>query len=150
MRSCPTRDKIPLGAGVRGWDWLGVHLSDGRDLMLYRLRDADGRATRESRLTLIEADGHTRRWSADQFTVTPTRQWRSPHSGRRYPIALRLDAPGAGLRLDVEPLKDDQELRLAVTYWEGAVALRGTSAGAAIAGEGYLELTGYGDGQRQR
>ncbi len=42
-----------MGAGVRGWDWLGAHLSDGRDLMMYRLRDAGERTTPESRVTLI-------------------------------------------------------------------------------------------------
>ena len=138
-----------LAAGVTGWDWLGVRLSDGRDLMMYRLRDAGGRATRDSRLTLIGADGTTQQWTSDQFTLAPTAVWQSPHSGARYPIALRLDAPGAGLRLDVRPLQEDQELRLAVTYWEGAVALQGTVAGAPVTGEGYLELTGYRDSQRQ-
>ena len=33
-----------LGAGVVGWDWFGLRLADGRDLMLYRLRRADGGA----------------------------------------------------------------------------------------------------------
>ena len=28
-------------------------------------------------------------------------------------------------------------------YWEGAVRISGTRAGAAISGQGYVELTGY-------
>ena len=31
-----------LGAELEGWDWLALHLSDGRDLMIYRLRRRDG------------------------------------------------------------------------------------------------------------
>jgi predicted secreted hydrolase len=139
-----------LAVGVRGWDWLGVHLSDGRDLMLYRLRDDADRATPESRVTLIAASGATQHWRADQFTLSAIEVWTSPHTGGRYPIALRLEVPGAGLRLDLRSMIDDQELRLAVNYWEGAVAVSGTSAGAAIDGEGYLELTGYGGRQSQR
>ncbi len=65
-------------------------------------------------------------------------------------MSFQLDIPDERIRLVVRPLLADQELRLAVLYWEGAVSLAGTADGAAITGEGYLELTGYGDGQRQR
>jgi predicted secreted hydrolase len=139
-----------LGAGVRGWDWLGVHLSDGRDLVLYRLRDADGRATAQSRVTLVAADGGTRSFGPDGFTLTPLEIWVSPRSGVRYPVSFRLEIPGQDLQLMVRALLADQELQLAVRYWEGAVSLEGTLGGVGIAGEGYLELTGYGGGQRQR
>jgi predicted secreted hydrolase len=33
--------------------------------------------------------------------------------------------------------------RTSVKYWEGAVDVKGTRAGAPIAGRGYLEMTGY-------
>jgi len=144
-----------LGAGVRGWDWLGVHLSDGRDLMMYRLRDAGDSTTSASRLTLIAAPAAAgvravRSYTADQFALTPLDFWTSAQSGTRYPVSFQLDIPDERIRLVVRPLLADQELRLAVRYWEGAVSLAGTADGAAITGEGYLELTGYGGGQRQR
>jgi predicted secreted hydrolase len=139
-----------LPAGVQGWDWLGAHLSDGRDLMLYRLRGADGGATAESLLTLIAADGTTRRLGPAAFTLTPLSTWVSPRSGARYPTSIRLDVPGESLRLVVRPLAADQELRLAVVYWEGAASIEGTSAGVPLSGEGYLELTGYEAGVRAR
>ena len=41
------------------------------------------------------------------------------------------------------PLVADQELDLAVRYWEGAVEVEGTGAGAPIRGAGYVELVGY-------
>jgi predicted secreted hydrolase len=138
-----------LGAAVRGWDWMGVQLSDGRDLTMYRLRDSEGRTTPESQVTLIGANGDARHWPADQFVVTVLDVWTSPHSGARYPVSVRLEIPRERLRLEVRPLWLDQELRLSVGYWEGAVSLAGDSAGAPIHGEGYLELTGYGGDQRQ-
>ena len=144
-----------LGAGVRGWDWLGVHLSDGRDLMMYRLRDADEKATAASRITVIAPPSAARErgvrsYAADRFALTPIDVWTSAQSGARYPVSFGLDVPDEKIHLVVRPLLVDQELRLAVLYWEGAVSLSGTADGAAISGEGYLELTGYGGGQRQR
>ncbi len=143
-----------LGAGVRGWDWLGVHLADGRDLMMYRLRDQADRTTSASRVTLIgapAADGrrvvHT--YAADRFAITPLELWTSAETGARYPVSFQLDVPDEEIRLVIRPLLVDQELRFAVLYWEGAVSLAGTAGGGAITGEGYLELTGYGGGQRQ-
>jgi predicted secreted hydrolase len=64
-------------------------------------------------------------------------------------VSFQLDVPDEKIRLVIRPLLVDQELRLAVLYWEGAVSLAGTAGGATITGEGYLELTGYGGGQRQ-
>ena len=95
---------------------------------------------------MIAADGRSRGFGPDAFTLAPIETWVSPRSGARYPTSVRVDLPGESLRLVVRPLVDDQELRLAVTYWEGAVSVEGTSAGVALSGEGYLELTGYAGG----
>ena len=39
--------------------------------------------------------------------------------------------------------RENQELDHAFRYWEGAVEARGTIADEAVAGHGYVELTGY-------
>jgi predicted secreted hydrolase len=58
------------------------------------------------------------------------------------------------IALEIIPLLDDQELRTSrstlVTYWEGAMSVRGTVAGHPVAGQGYLELTGYAERFTQR
>ena len=41
------------------------------------------------------------------------------------------------------PLVADQELDLAVRYWEGAVRVNGTADGRPVGGSGYVELVGY-------
>ena len=51
--------------------------------------------------------------------------------------------PSAGLELVVAPLVRDQELDLAVRYWEGAVSVAGTAGGRPLTGRGYVELVGY-------
>ncbi|HVN30537.1 MAG TPA: carotenoid 1,2-hydratase, partial [Thermoanaerobaculaceae bacterium] len=69
-----------LGAGVVGWDWLGLRLADGRELMLNRLRFADGSAAPQSAGTLVERDGTTRRLAASDFTLEPLSWWTSPRT----------------------------------------------------------------------
>ena len=48
-----------------------------------------------------------------------------------------------GLDLAITPAARDQELRLSVRYWEGAVEVTGRSGADEIGGLGYLELAGY-------
>jgi predicted secreted hydrolase len=135
-----------LDPDVVGWDWAGTHLDDGRDLMFYRLRTRAGGAAPASRVTLIDPDGRPRTFAPDAFTLTPTGQWSSPDGKARYPAGFRLQIRAAAVDLALLPLLSDQELRLAVRYWEGAVALQGTAGGHPLSGTGYLELTGYGSG----
>jgi predicted secreted hydrolase len=131
-----------LGAGVVGWDWLGVRLADRRELMLYRLRDATGGTDPESAGTLVERDGSARHLAATEFAIEPLSWWTSPRTGARYPARLRVRVPGTGLDIEMRPEIPDAELDARATtgtiYWEGPVAVTGTATG-----EGYLELTGY-------
>jgi len=131
-----------LGPELVGWDWFALQLEDGTDLMLYRLRQRDGTSAPQSAGSLLAADGATARLDADDFVLTPLASWTSPRGGV-YPSRWRLEVPGLGLSLEIEPLLVDQELPLSVRYWEGAVAVRGTAAGRPLAGRGYVELTGY-------
>jgi predicted secreted hydrolase len=38
----------------------------------------------------------------------------------------------------------------AVTYWEGSVAVKGTSNGKSVTGQGYVEMTGYAEKFKQK
>jgi len=111
--------------------------------MFYRLRTVDGGTAAASRATLIQPDGGTRAFSAEQFSLAPVGEWRSPDGQARYPAALRFQLPALAIDLTIRPLLENQELRLAVRYWEGAVSVSGAAEGRALTGSGYLELTGY-------
>lgn len=134
-----------LSPGIRGWDWFSLQLEDGSELMLYRLREEDGETSPFSAGTFVDRAGGVRRLAAGDFVVEETGSWRSPRGGR-YPSGWRIRVPGLDLALDVDPQMRDQELDLAFRYWEGAVAVRGSRAGRALPGRGYVELTGYADG----
>jgi len=130
-----------------GWDWFALHLSDGRDLMVYYLRRKDGTVERESSGTLVERDGTSRHLALAEIETTVLSYWKSSKSAGRYPAAWRIRVAGAAIDVTVNPLAAGQELittaSTAITYWEGAVAGKGASQGKEVVVEGYAELTGY-------
>jgi predicted secreted hydrolase len=132
-----------LSAGVVGWAWFGIQLADGRELMLYRLRQADGTANRYSGGSLIERDGTITRLRVEDVDAAPTAYWTSERTQTTYPVAWRISIPAQGLTLSVQPYLEGQEIDQAVRYWEGAVRVEGSARGNEVAGEGYLELAGY-------
>lgn len=126
-----------LAEDQAGWDWFAIQLDDGRDLMFYRMRGNDGRAQSFSRGIVLDAQGQLTDLALDDVDLQALREWQSP-DGIRYPVAWRLRVPTAGLDLRIEAAFDDQEMRQAVRYWEGAVEVSGSHRGV-----GYLELAGY-------
>jgi predicted secreted hydrolase len=131
-----------LGAEVVGWDWFGLQLADGRDVMLYRLRTAAGAATAQSSGAIVLQDGSVQVLPGQSWSIDASGRWRSPRSGGVYPAGWRLRVPVAGIDVNVVPRFPDSELDGRVTtgvvYWEGPVAVSGSASG-----EGYAELTGY-------
>jgi predicted secreted hydrolase len=130
-----------------GWDWFSLQLEDGSDLMLFQLRRSDGSLDRHSSGTWIGANGESISLGAGDFTLKPGAAWHSKASGARYPVAWEVEVPRQDLRLRLSTRVENQELRTerstGVTYWEGAVEVRGTRAGRTVRGRGYLEMTGY-------
>lgn len=134
-----------LGPGVVGWDWFSLQLSDGAELMYYQLRRRDGSVEPLSAGTLIPAQGASLHLPREDVRVEVLDTWTSPRSGVRYPSRWRLSVPSRNLSLELTPELADQELRVSLRYWEGAVRLSGTHEGQPVQGQGYVELTGYGD-----
>jgi predicted secreted hydrolase len=130
-----------------GWDWFGLRLDDGRDLMLYELRRADGTID-YGKGTLVGRRGEISYLEQGDWGLVVETRWTSPESGITYPAAWRIDIPERDLELVVEPDLAAQEnrSRAGLSYWEGAVTLR-DARGRRI-GEGYVELTGYGEDNR--
>ncbi|MDQ6825041.1 MAG: carotenoid 1,2-hydratase, partial [Candidatus Eremiobacteraeota bacterium] len=136
-----------LERGVVGWDWFSMQLSDKVDIMLYRLRRADGTSVPQSSGTLDESDGTTRHLALSDFSVAALGRWQSPRSAAAYPSGWRIRLPRYGALLEVKPLILDQELATqrstGTDYWEGACEIAGTFRGHRVSGVGYTELTGY-------
>ncbi|MGI9327783.1 MAG: lipocalin-like domain-containing protein [Pseudomonadales bacterium] len=149
-----------LSAGQQGWDWFALQLRDGRDLMMFRLRRDDCDRDPYDHGVLVDAEGRSQRLDAEQFTLTPLREWRGPEHAALVPVAgckVAADAsrsPGHGpwplewqLQLGNEQFRIraallDQRMRTSVQYWEGLVHVY-DAAGETQLGRGYMELTGY-------
>ncbi len=132
-----------LAEGAQGWDWIGINLADGSALMAFRLR-GDREAALWAAASLRRADGSTQIFPPGAIAFEPLRQWRSPRTGISYPVEWRVRIAQRVFQLQV--LMDDQELdsrrSTGAIYWEGAVRLL---EGGREVGQGYLEMTGYGD-----
>jgi predicted secreted hydrolase len=127
-----------------GWNWFALQLDDGSELMIYQMRLRDGGLDPNSSGTVVAPDGRTRHLRRDDYTLTPTRWWSSRATKARYPIGWQLRVPALEIDAEVTTPLERQELELPpIAYWEGMIDLRGTRAGRAIRGEGYMELTGY-------
>ncbi len=131
-----------LEPGALGWDWFAVQLADGGELMYAQVRGEGGRPL--FRLgKLIQPDGGTRQLEGEEVLLETLGSWTSQRSGATYPSGWRLRVPGEQLDLRLTPYLEDQELTLAVVYWEGAVRVEGSVAGRPVRGNAYVELTGY-------
>jgi predicted secreted hydrolase len=138
-----------LGEGEVGWDWLCLQWEDGAELMLYRMRLANGQAEPSSSGTWIAPDGTATHLRVSDFQMTPISFWKSKSSGGQYPIGWRITVPTQDAEFTVRAALEDQELKLGpITYWEGAIDGSGKRAGKSISGRGYLELTGYAPGSQ--
>jgi predicted secreted hydrolase len=137
-----------LDAEAAGWDWIGINLNDGAALMAFRIRGPKGEQ-RWAGGTLRGADGATQILEVADVDFRAGRRWLSPRTGIGYPVEWTVRA---GTRtINLQPLLDDQEndtrLSTGAIYWEGAVRAYEKDA---LAGRGYLELTGYGERLRLR
>ncbi|MCL4561071.1 MAG: hypothetical protein M1281_10695 [Chloroflexi bacterium] len=132
-----------LSQGEVGWDWFGLQLSDGSELMVYDIRRSDGSIDPYSSGTWILPDASTHSLKQTDFTLQVEGTWHSPHSGATYPAKWKVSVPSLGISLKVTPYLADQENNLSFVYWEGAVQIVGTVGGVPVTGSGYVELTGY-------
>ncbi len=132
-----------LGQDVIGWNWFALQLSDGRELMFYQFRLADGSMGPLSAGTLVQPDGGAVRLKVDEVQINVLDSWQSPESKGNYPSRWHVSIPSAQIDLTLEPWIAEQEMRVSFPYWEGAVHFTGTSGGVAVTGNGYVELTGY-------
>ena len=117
-----------------GWDWMALHLSDGRHLMLFRVRGANDFYS----ATLVSSTGKSQTLGAGDFSLEPI-AYRSSRFGR-VPTNWQLQVPESGIDIQVESWPGDYWNPGNLRYWEGPVEVSGSHSG-----EGYLEMTGYGN-----
>ena len=139
----------PLAPEQVGWDWLSLRMNDGTDVTAFQLRRSDGQTDYQA-ATLATAADKTRHLAPDEWSMTPGRSWTSPATGATYPVEWTVTLPTGLGRLVVRaafPSQENVSSRVAnLHYWEGLARVFGPDGRQA--GEGYLEMTGYGEGSR--
>lgn len=125
-----------------GWDWFAIQLQDGREIMLYQIRNKDGTIDPFSSGTLVYQNGTYRHLTIKDFRITVLSSYTSGHTGARYPSRWEVTVPSENLKLRITPLIQDQEFIkggvIRKIYWEGTCRVEGTAQGGA-----YVEMTGY-------
>ncbi len=124
----------PLTANQTGWDWFSVHLENGAQLMLYRMRQKQGEPYLTG--TWINGDGSTEQLDSKDISLTPTDT--TEVAGHTMPTRWSVKIPGKGLDITTTALNPKAWMNLRIPYWEGPVTLTGSHKGV-----GYLEMTGY-------
>lgn len=132
-----------LSDDLEGWDWFSLQLSDGRDVMYYRLRTNEGETSPYSGGSIVDTEGNRIALTADDVSLQILDYWQSGATGSRYPVSWSLSIPRWQLGFEIHPMIPHQELDLAVRYWEGAIIAEGSALSPDVSGRGYLELTGY-------
>jgi len=131
-----------------GWDWLSLQLEGKTELMLFRIRRKDGSVDPFSAGTFVDAQGKSTHLRSSDFAFQPLDQlWTSPATHATYPIAWKISIPKLETELEAKTPLASQELtgktKIAPSYWEGAITLRGHRGRTPLSGVGYLEMTGY-------
>ena len=81
-----------LGADLAGWDWFSLQLSDGSELMYYRLRRRDGTAGPFSSGTIVLPKGEKIALAGDEVRLQVRRLL--AESTGQPPLSRRLVGPG--------------------------------------------------------
>jgi predicted secreted hydrolase len=124
----------PLASDQTGWDWFSLHLSSGEKLMLYRLRQKDGRSDLYG--NWITPDGRSVEIASPENHLTPTVF--TDIAGRKMPTGWRIAIPAHGVSIESVPLNPKSWMGTSFAYWEGPISFSGSHSGV-----GYLEMTGY-------
>ncbi|HEX7789363.1 MAG TPA: lipocalin-like domain-containing protein [Afipia sp.] len=124
----------PLASDQSGWDWLSLHFNAGDKLMLYRMRQTDGKHYGSGKW--IKPDGTAELLGSDDIVMTPLTV--TEIEGRKIPTTWRIAVTKMVLSIECTPLNPKIWMGTSFPYWEGPIRFAGSHSGA-----GYLEMTGY-------
>ncbi len=143
-------------ASNNGWDWWGVQLTDGTDILFFRQRDLKTGKVFFPLATFMDKEGHQSVTKNITFTPDPSALWKSPRTGVSYPLAWSVFFPDHNLSLRITTPVQNQEMPIlgpGSGIWEGTcdVVANRVVVGSVYrnsiplsTGTAYMELVGYG------
>ncbi len=130
---------------ILGWDWFGINLEDGTDILILVQKFAKTNKEIHSR-AIIMSSNEDARLSKD-FEIKPIDFWTSPITHIQYPTTWGINLKDKNISLKFEPINQNQEIQIfgiARAIWEGAGSVSGTKNGERIKGRARGEFFGYG------
>ena len=127
-----------------GWDWFSLTLDNDTTLMFAQLRNALGERIYTLGGTMAYVDGRNEK--LNQLELIVLDEWTSPDTQVTYPARWQVILPEQNIELLIEPMIPDQEMKVSLIYYEGAISITGDQNGTPLTGSGYVELTGYTNG----
>jgi len=143
-------------ASNNGWDWWGVQLADGTDILFFRQRDLKTGKIFFPLATFMDKNGHQTVTRNIRFLPDKSSVWTSPRTGVSYPLAWTIAFPDHNLSLHITTTVKNQEMPIlgpGSGIWEGAcdvaamplhTPVPGVLSMPALLGTAYMELVGYG------
>ncbi len=129
------------------WNWISVQFAEGGQLTAYDLFDQERNSISAGRWCVsIDASGAPR--YPDDFLFEPLEYWTSTRTFQSYPVKWRFRVPALDLEAEVKACFPEQEFVTLLSepaFWEGRIELKGTRAGEAVEGHGFIEISGFGN-----
>ncbi|MDB4945449.1 MAG: hypothetical protein JWP97_4983 [Labilithrix sp.] len=122
----------------RGWDWFALQLNDGREMMLFVVRDHGKQVLVGASVT--DRDCNATEVPSGQVSLASAGTWHSPHTACTYPAGWTVKVGSE--TFVISPYVADQEVYTSTPiYWEGASKV--TREDGTLLGRAYVELSGY-------
>lgn len=139
---------IALQGDVK-WTWYSIRLDNGEEIMAYdiKMRQTGDQVIRSA--TFVGAPGTCQyeEPAPEEFIMTSSGSYTSPHSGNVYPTSFGLEIPSKNLQLTLTPVMQDQELVNLLGFvppaWHGGTTVTGRRNGRPVRGHADVELYGF-------
>ena len=135
-----------VGMAHGGWDWWGVQLANGTDILFYRGRNANAVETEQGTATFMDPQGH--QFTTHDVTFEASRRWQSAETGITYPTVWSVGFPKLNLHLTIRAAVQNQEIKTLVggkAIWEGSCDVVAVyPKHHVVSGTSFMELVGYG------
>jgi hypothetical protein len=129
-----------------GWDWFGVQLANGTDILFFRQIDMKTGAPFFPCATFEDSSGKQVTTHNIVFQPAPDSTWISKRTGVAYPLDWTVSFPDQRVTLAITPDMLDQEMPVLANggaIWEGSCSVTANVNGTSVPGSAYMELVGY-------
>ncbi len=123
-----------------------IRLDNGEEIMAYdfRMRQTGDQVFRSATLVGAPSACEYEELAPEDFIMTSSGAYTSPHSGNVYPTSFQLEIPSRDLELTLTPDMEDQEFYNLLGFfpptWSGQATVEGTRNGVPVRGHASVDV----------